>query len=88
MGEPLTFELYEHIVNLAYEAHREWYPIQKWRRGQAYANVLHTLAPRIQERMEKDGRDPFYRDDQIPAYLDAVRAALAGSATPPEETPK
>jgi hypothetical protein len=29
--------------------------------------------------MEKSGRDVFYRDDLIPAYLAEVRAALAGN---------
>lgn len=42
------------------------------RQGQMAFNALHMYAPDIANRIRTTDADPFYNDDRIPAFFDAV----------------
>lgn len=42
------------------------------RRGQALFNALHELRPYIADVIRTTAADPFYRDDKIPDFYEAI----------------
>lgn len=40
-----------------------------WRKGQLYFNCLHNMDPELANELRGSDKDPFYRDDRIPAFL-------------------
>lgn len=44
----------------------------RWRKGQFAFNALHDARPDISEELRTSCLDPFYNDNRIPAFLEAV----------------
>jgi hypothetical protein len=47
-------------------------PVREARRGQHFSNLLHALRPSIYYTLRARGLDPYYRDDLLPAAIQAT----------------
>jgi len=66
------FAEYLQNVQRAQAANRD----KSQRRGQIHFNVLLEMHPGIAEGIRGGESDPFYRDENIPVFLDHVEKAL------------
>ena len=58
-----------------------WRSNHKWRRGQAFFNVLSVDRPDLAERIRATSLDPFYDDNGIAAFLEVVRTMWDDDST-------
>lgn len=42
---------------------------KRWRRGQAYFNVLDDVRPDLADQVRAMALDPFHNDDKVPQFL-------------------
>ena len=59
----------EELENFVTESSIE-YP--NWRKGQLYFNCLYSMDPELANELRGSDKDPFYRDDRIPAFLEII----------------
>lgn len=71
----------EHRALAVAEKADEMLRANHWRRGQAMFNALHEIDPALANHLRSTPADPFYRDERIGAFLDAVKA---GPPTEPD----
>ena len=53
-------------------------PVREARPGQHFSNLLFALQPRIYATLKYRGLDPYYRDDLLPAAIQATVDLWAG----------